>query len=178
MCEQKDGLHWAEDHILVEVLDPATLGPVAEGERGELVLTTLRKSARPMIRFRTGDIVSFTSAPCHCGRTSIRMRGVHGRLDDMLIIKGVNIFPSDVEALVRGDDRHSGEYRLVVERFGHLDQLTVELERAHGSCGPRRARRTIVRRLKALTGVSARVAVLRRASPPATTKGTSSRTGD
>ena len=88
MCAEKDGLHWAEDHILVEVLDPATLVPVAEGERGELVLTTLRKAARPMIRFRTGNIVSFTSEPCRCGRTSIRMRGVHGRLDDMLIIKG------------------------------------------------------------------------------------------
>ena len=88
MCEEKDGLHWAEDHILVEVLDPATLVPVAEGERGELVLTTLRKAARPMIRFRTGNIVSFASAPCRCGRTSIRMHGVHGRLDDMLITRG------------------------------------------------------------------------------------------
>jgi phenylacetate-CoA ligase len=170
MCEQKDGLHWAEDHILVEVLDPATLGPVAEGERGELVLTTLRKSARPMIRFRTGDIVSFTSAPCHCGRTSIRMRGVHGRLDDMLIIKGVNIFPSDVEALVRGDDRHTGEYRLVVERFEHLDQLTVELERAHGSSEPDDdLAERFGRRLKALTGVSARVAVLPAGSLPRAT---------
>ena len=170
MCEQKDGLHWAEDHILVEVLDPATLGPVAEGERGELVLTTLRKSARPMIRFRTGDIVSFTSAPCHCGRTSIRMRGVHGRLDDMLIIKGINIFPSDVEALVRGDDRHTGEYRLVVERLGHLDQLTVELERAHGSSEPDDdLAERFVRRLKALTGVSARVAVLPAGSLPRAT---------
>jgi phenylacetate-CoA ligase len=167
MCEQKDGLHWAEDHILVEVLDPATLGPVAEGERGELVLTTLRKSARPMIRFRTGDIVSFTSAPCHCGRTSIRMRGVHGRLDDMLIIKGVNIFPSDVEALVRGDDRHTGEYRLVVERFGHLDQLTVELERAHDSSEPDDdLAERFGQRLKALTGVSAIVAVLPAGSLP------------
>ncbi|HUK73410.1 MAG TPA: hypothetical protein VLW50_32450 [Streptosporangiaceae bacterium] len=79
MCEEKDGLHWAEDHILVEVLDPATLDPVAEGERGELVLTTLRKSARPTIRFRTGDIVSFTSAPCRCGRTSIRMHARRAR---------------------------------------------------------------------------------------------------
>ena len=136
MCEEKDGLHWAEDHILVEVLDPDTLVPVAEGERGEMVLTTLRKAARPMIRFRTGDIVSFTSAPCRCGRTSIRMHGVHGRLDDMLIIKGVNIFPSDVEALVRGDDRHTGEYRLVVDRFEHLDRLTVELERTLSSSEP------------------------------------------
>jgi phenylacetate-CoA ligase len=123
-----------------------------------------------MIRFRTGDIVSFTSAPCHCGRTSIRMRGVHGRLDDMLIIKGINIFPSDVEALVRGDDRHTGEYRLVVERFGHLDQLTVELERAHGSTEPDDdLAERFVQRLKALTGVSARVAVLPAGSLPRAT---------
>ena len=109
MCEEKDGLHWAEDHIHVEVLDPDTLEPVALGERGELVLTTLKKAARPTIRFRTGDIVSFTDEPCRCGRTSIRLHGVHGRLDDMPIIKGVNIFPSDVEAIVRLDHNLTGE---------------------------------------------------------------------
>ena len=81
MCEEKDGLHWAEDHILVEVLHPETNEPVEEGARGEMVLTTLRKTARPMVRFRTGDIVSFTSEPCGCGRTSIRLQGVHGRLE-------------------------------------------------------------------------------------------------
>ena len=81
MCEEKDGLHWAEDHILVEVLHPETNEPVEEGARGEMVLTTLKKSARPMVRFRTGDIVSFTSEPCGCGRTSIRLQGVHGRLE-------------------------------------------------------------------------------------------------
>ena len=161
MCEEKDGLHWAEDHILVEVLDPATLEPVAEGERGELVLTTLRKAARPMIRFRTGDIVSFTSQPCGCGRTSMRMRGVHGRLDDMLIIKGVNIFPSDVEALVRGDHDQTGEYRLVVDRVEHLDRLTVELERKHGFNGTDEdLAERFGRRLKAVTGVSADIRVL------------------
>jgi phenylacetate-CoA ligase len=170
MCEEKDGLHWAEDHILVEVLDPDTHVPVAEGERGELVLTTLRKAARPMIRFRTGDIVSFTSAPCRCGRTSMRMHGVHGRLDDMLIIKGVNIFPSDVEALVRGDDRQTGEYRLVVDRFEHLDRLTVELERTHGSSEPDDdLAERFGRQLKALTGVSARVTVLAPGSLPRAT---------
>ena len=132
MCEEKDGLHWAEDHILAEVLDPATGEPVADGERGELVLTTLKKQARPLIRFRTGDIVSFTSEPCRCGRTSQRLLGVHGRLDDMLIIRGVNLFPSDVEAIVRKDHDFSGEYRLVVERENHLDILTVEAERRHG----------------------------------------------
>jgi phenylacetate-CoA ligase len=161
MCEQKTGLHWAEDHILVEVLDPKTGEPVPQGARGELVLTTLKKRARPMIRFRTGDIVSFTSEPCACGRTSIRMEGVHGRLDDMLIIKGVNIFPSDVEAIVRKDHDLSGEYRLVVERINHLDQLTVEIEKIHGYNGTDEAlAHQFTRQLKSVTGVTARVVVL------------------
>ncbi|MTJ80801.1 MAG: phenylacetate--CoA ligase [Telmatospirillum sp.] len=161
MCEQRNGLHWAEDHIHVEVLDPATGEPVAEGERGELVLTTLKKSARPIIRFRTGDIVSVTSEPCACGRTSLRMHGVHGRLDDMLIIKGVNIFPSDVEAIVRQDHDLTGEYRLVVERIDHLARLTVEIERIHGHNGTDQdLAHRFARRLKSVTGVTAQVAVL------------------
>lgn len=161
MCEEKDGLHWAEDHILVEVLDPQTGEPVADGERGEMVLTTLKKSARPMIRFRTGDIVSVTSEPCACGRTAIRMEGVHGRVDDMLIIKGVNIFPSDVEAIVRRDHDLTGEYRLVVERINHLDQLTVEIEKIAGHDGPDEdIAQRFGRRLKSVTGVSAKINIL------------------
>lgn len=161
MCEEQDGLHWAEDHILVEVLDPDTQQPVAPGERGELVLTTLKKTARPMIRFRTGDIVSFTDAPCRCGRTSQRMLGTHGRLDDMLIIKGVNIFPSDVEAIVRQDHALSGEYRLIVEREQHLDQLRVEVERASADASQdAQLAHQFARQLKSLTGVSAQVAIL------------------
>jgi len=161
MCEEKDGLHWAEDHILLEVLDPDTQEPVAFGERGELVLTTLKKAARPMVRFRTGDIVSFTEAPCRCGRTSLRMQGVHGRLDDMLIIKGVNLFPSDVEAIVRKDVELTGEYRLVVERIEHIDRLTIEIEHVRGYNGRTEAlAERIGCHLKALTGVSAIVAVL------------------
>ncbi|MEN9984756.1 MAG: aerobic phenylacetate-CoA ligase [Pseudomonadota bacterium] len=161
MCEEQDGLHWAEDHILVEVLDPDTQQPVAPGERGELVLTTLKKTARPMIRFRTGDIVSFTDAPCRCGRTSQRMLGTHGRLDDMLIIKGVNIFPSDVEAIVRQDHALSGEYRLIVAREQHLDQLRVEVERAGADASQdAQLAQQFARQLKSLTGVSAQVAIL------------------
>lgn len=161
MCEEKHGLHWAEDHIYPEVLDPDTQEPVALGERGELVLTTLKKAARPMIRFRTGDIVSFTDAPCACGRTSLRMLGVHGRLDDMLIIKGVNLFPSDVEAIVRDDHELTGEYRLIVERVEHLDRLTVEIEHVRGYNGKTEALAARVgHHLKALTGVSAVVRVL------------------
>lgn len=161
MCEEQHGLHWAEDHILVEVLDPETQEPVADGERGELVLTTLKKSARPMIRFRTGDIVSFTSEPCACGRTAQRMLGTHGRLDDMLIIKGVNIFPSDIEAIARKDHELTGEYRLVVERENHLDRLTVEIERIATDGG--RDDELAVRfagHLKSITGVSAKIIVL------------------
>jgi len=161
MCEKKDGLHWAEDHILVEVLDPDTQQPVAEGERGEMVLTTLKKSARPMIRFRTGDIVSFTSEPCSCGRTSIRLKGEYGRLDDMLIIKGVNIFPSDVEAIARKDRDLTGEYRLIVERENHLDRLTVEVERIHGFNGTdEELSNRFARQLQSVTGVGARISIL------------------
>ncbi|NYT23829.1 phenylacetate--CoA ligase [Alcaligenaceae bacterium] len=161
MCEEKDGLHWAEDHILVEVLDPESGIPVAEGERGEMVLTTLRKTARPMIRFRTGDIVSFASGPCRCGRTSQRLMGVHGRLDDMLIIKGVNLFPSDVEAIARQDHDLTGEYKLVVTREAQLDALTVELERSHAYQGGNEAlAQRFQRQLKSVSGVSARVSIL------------------
>lgn len=161
MCEEKDGLHWAEDHIHVEVLHPGTNEPVEEGARGELVLTTLKKTARPMIRFRTGDIVSFTSEPCGCGRTSIRLQGVHGRLDDMLIIKGVNLFPSDVEAIARRDHDFSGEYRLIVERENHLDRLTVEVERAATSAHSNtELAGRFAHHLKAVTGVSAAVNIL------------------
>ena len=161
MCEERDGLHWAEDHILPEVIDPETLEPVAEGERGELVLTTLKKSARPMIRFRTGDIVSITSEPCRCGRTSVRLSGIHGRLDDMLIIKGVNIFPSDVEAVARRDTGLTGEYRLIVERIDHLDRLTVEVERTAGFNGTdEELAHRFARVLQSVTGVGAVVNVL------------------
>jgi len=161
MCEEKNGLHWAEDHILVEVLDPDSDEPVAPGERGEMVLTTLKKQARPLIRFRTGDIVSFTDEPCACGRTSQRLLGVHGRRDDMLIIRGVNIFPSDVEAIVRQDHDFSGEYRLIVDRPDHLDRLTIEAERSAAYAGSDAALAERLReRVKAITGVGAQVNIL------------------
>ena len=161
MCEAKDGLHWAEDHIHVEVIDPETGEPVPPGGRGEMVLTTLKKRARPLIRFRTGDIVSFTEETCSCGRTSQRLMGVHGRLDDMLVIRGVNIFPSDVEAIIRKDHDFTGEYRLVVERVNHLDTLTVEAEKIHGFNGTDDdLAKRLKDRIKAITGVGVQVAIL------------------
>jgi phenylacetate-CoA ligase len=161
MCEEKQGLHWAEDHILVEVIDPVSGEAVKPGDRGEMVLTTLKKRARPMIRFRTGDIVSFNPEPCRCGRTAVRLNGVHGRLDDMLIIKGVNLFPSDVEAVARQNHELTGEYRLIVDRVDHLDQLTVEVEHVRGYNGRNEdLADQFLRRLKAVTGVSARITIL------------------
>ena len=112
MCEERDGLHLAEDHLLIEVVDPATGEPVAPDAPGEMVLTTLRKRARPMIRFRTGDIIQRYLEPCPCGRTHMRFK-VLGRQDDMFIVSGVNVFPSDIEYVVRNVPGLSGEYRIV-----------------------------------------------------------------
>jgi phenylacetate-CoA ligase len=131
MCKQRDGLHLVEDQILMEVLDPNTLEPVADGEPGEMVLTTLLKQARPMIRFRTGDIVVRNSTRCACGRSSTRFV-VHGRIDDMIIVSGVNLFPSDIEHVVRADAELTGEYRIVVYEEDRLTRFDVEIEPARG----------------------------------------------
>ena len=132
MCEARDGLHLAEDHVLLEVLDPATGLPVQDGEKGEMVLTTLRKRARPMIRFRTGDVVTRDRRRCTCGRTHARIH-VHGRTDDLFIVNGVNVFPSDVEVVVRSVEDVSGEYRITLYRERHLTRFELEVERRKGS---------------------------------------------
>ena len=128
MCEYKDGLHLAEDHILVEVLDPNTLLPVKDGEQGEIVFTTLRKRARPMIRFRSGDIGFVNREKCKCGRTHTRMY-VTGRIDDMFIVSGVNVFPSDIEYVVRTMNELTGEYRIVIDEEEHLTKFDIEVEK-------------------------------------------------
>ncbi len=128
MCEARNGLHLAEDDILLEVLDPQTGEPVEDGKPGEMVLTTLTKQARPMIRFRTGDIITADRSPCSCGRTHARIT-VIGRLDDMFIISGVNVFPSDVEFVVRNIPGLSGEYRITLFEENHLTRFELEAER-------------------------------------------------
>ncbi len=132
MCSERDGLHLAEDHILVEVINPETLEPLGDGERGELVLTTLRKTARPMIRFRTGDIGTVNKDKCNCGRTHARIN-ITGRLDDMLIVSGVNVFPSDIEYVVRNMEELSGEYRVIAITENFTTKFKVEVERAEGN---------------------------------------------
>jgi phenylacetate-CoA ligase len=127
-CLERQGLHINEDHFLAEVVDPETLDPVAPGETGELVLTTLTKEAFPMIRFRTGDLTRLIEEPCGCGRAFKRMGRVMGRTDDMFIIRGINVFPAQVEAIVSREHVASPQYQIVIEREEGLDKATVLVE--------------------------------------------------
>lgn len=126
--EAQEGLHIADDHFLVEVIDPKTLEPVAEGEYGELVFTSLKKEGLPIIRYRTGDIASITTEKCKCGRTTTRMSRVKGRIDDMLIIRGVNVFPSEIEHHLVQIAELVPHYQLHIEKAGNLDQITLHVE--------------------------------------------------
>ncbi|HOW18349.1 MAG TPA: AMP-binding protein, partial [Phycisphaerae bacterium] len=127
-CAARQGMHIQEDHFLVECLDPDTLEPVPEGEPGELVFTTLTKEAMPVIRYRTRDIASLDSSPCPCGRTGVRMSRVLGRTDDMLIIRGVNVFPSQIEEALLRVEGTAPHYLIEVDRPGTLDVVTVRVE--------------------------------------------------
>lgn len=127
-CIYKDGLHIMEDHFIVEVIDPDTGEVLAPGETGELVITAITKEALPIIRYRTKDISRLNYDPCPCGRTSVRMEKVKGRTDDMLIIRGVNVFPSQIESVLVQVEGVSPNYLLVVTRDGYLDNLEVKIE--------------------------------------------------
>ncbi len=126
--EERAGSHVNEDHFFPEILDPITVEPVPEGREGVLVLTTLTKQALPLLRYWTGDITSMSSEECSCGRTLRRMALIKGRTDDMLIIRGVNLYPTEVELVLGGSAEVSPHYRLVVSREGTLDELSVETE--------------------------------------------------
>jgi phenylacetate-CoA ligase len=127
-AEARDGLHVQEDHFLVEVVDPETHEPVGEGEDGVLVFTTLTKQAMPLLRYWTGDIASVTREPCVCGRTFARMSAIRGRADDMLIVRGVNVYPTQVEEVLRRIPELTPRYLLVVTREGTLDEVEVQVE--------------------------------------------------
>lgn len=127
-CLERNGMHIQEDHFLVECLDPETLAPVKDGEYGELVITALTKKAWPLLRYRTRDIAALDRCPCPCGRTGARMTRVVGRTDDMLIIRGVNVFPSQIEEALLRVEGAAPHYQIVVERPGTLDEVTVRVE--------------------------------------------------
>jgi phenylacetate-CoA ligase len=142
-AEARDGAHVNEDHFIAEV--------------GELVFSTLTKEALPLLRYRTGDLASLTREPCVCGRTFVRMSRIVGRTDDMLIIRGVNVFPSEIERALLAVPELAPHYQLVVERPGHLDELTIEAELREGETGGERLEAFVEERLGRALGLSARV---------------------
>ena len=127
-CAHHKGLHVCEDHFYPEILNSATLTPVAEGVTGELAFTTLTKEGIPLIRYRTKDLTSIDRSPCECGRTSARISRFKGRVDDMLIIRGVNVFPSQVEAALIGVEEVTPHYMMIVDRVNNLDTLEIQVE--------------------------------------------------
>ena len=132
-CDENAGMHIMDDYFYVEVLDPDTLEPVPDGERGELVITTIGKEGMPMIRYRTRDICYITHEPCACGRTTTRMSRVFGRTDDMLIIRGVNVFPSQVETVIaKFENKLTMNYKLYVGREDNKDTFELAVELADG----------------------------------------------
>jgi phenylacetate-CoA ligase len=127
-CVAKDGMHISEDYFIVECINPQTLEPVAPGEEGELVFTTLCREAMPVIRYRTRDIASLNPEPCACGRTTVRMSRVTGRSDDMLIIKGVNVYPSQVEQALLRVEGTAPHYQIEIDRPDRTDVATIQVE--------------------------------------------------
>lgn len=132
-CEQKCGMHIAEDHFYAEIVDEHTYQPLNEGELGEVVITTLTKKGMPVLRYRTKDLSRIDSNPCKCGRTFARMEKVIGRTDDMLIIRGVNVFPSQIEGVLMEMEEVANSYEIIVDRAGYMDTIEVRVEITDGS---------------------------------------------
>ena len=127
-CEAKAGLHVNEDHFIVEAIDPATMAPVPWGVEGELVFTTITKEGFPLVRYRTGDLGTLTGEPCACGRTSVRMSRIRGRIDDMIIMGAVKVFPSQVEEIVLGVEGLTPHWEIIVDREAGIDTMEVRVE--------------------------------------------------
>ena len=146
--EAKGALHVFADHFLPEIVDPASREPLPPGELGELVLTTLTKEAFPVIRYRTGDLTTLVAGTCPCGRTHPRIARFTGRVDDMLVIRGINVFPSEIEAVVLSDPALAGQYAIVVDRRSALPELEVHAELAEASASKEAAEGRIAARLE------------------------------
>ena len=159
-CLAKQGMHICEDHVIPEIIDPDTGKQLPIGEKGELVFTTITKRGMPMLRYRTHDICRLIDTPCECGRTHLRMERVTGRTDDMIVIRGVNVFPSQVESVLVNMEGAAPHYLLVVDRVRSTDTLEVRVERDEAFTGDmdELARRIAVR-IKSVVGVSARVVI-------------------
>jgi len=161
-CEAKDGMHVFDDHFIPEIVSPETGEPVAPGERGELVITCITKRCLPLIRYRTKDISALNPGPCVCGRTHARVARLTGRTDDMLIIRGINVFPSQIEEVISRIRGVAPHYQIIVTREGRLDMLEVQVEVSpevfsDTIAGLEQLEQQIARELQATLAISARV---------------------
>jgi phenylacetate-CoA ligase len=170
-CDARNGLHVHEDHYYPEVINPLTGEVLPDGEKGELVFTTFTKEAFPLLRYRTRDISVLHREPCGCGRTLVRIERLMGRTDDMLIIRGVNVFPSQVESVLLEFGEAAPHYQMVVERVGTLDKLTIEVELSPALfsdtiTGLANTERHIRDRLDSVLGISADIKLVEPGSTP------------
>jgi phenylacetate-CoA ligase len=177
--EARDGSHVNEDHFLPEIVDPESGEPLADGEEGVLVFTTLTKQAMPVLRYWTGDITSLNSQPCECGRTLTRMALIKGRTDDMLIIRGVNVYPTQIENVLSGFSELSPHYGLVVTREGTLDDLEVRAEVAEErDLSDDSLAERVAATIKGTVGCSARVTLVAPGKAPRSEGGKLARVSD
>lgn len=170
-CQEKNGLHIFEDHFIPEIIDPVTGAVLPEGQKGELVFTSLTKEGIPVIRYRTRDLAAITKESCPCGRTHLRMQKVYGRTDDMLVIRGVNVFPSQIETAILEVAGVEPHYLLIVDRVGSLDELEVQVEVSAGMFsdkvrGLEDLERNIRHRVESILGISAKIKLVEPNSLP------------
>lgn len=171
-CQEKNGLHIWEDYVIAEIIDPQTLKPVADGEIGELVLTTLQREAMPLIRYRTHDLTRFLPGDCPCGRTHRRIDRFKGRSDDMIILKGVNIFPIQIEKILMSFKELGGNYLITIENVDNNDEMYIEVELSglftddYGAL--QRLTKEITRQLKNELLITPRLKLVARGSLPVT----------
>jgi phenylacetate-CoA ligase len=159
-CTEQAGAHVCEDHFVVEVVDPATGAPLPEGVEGELVFTSLTREAMPLLRYRTGDLASLSRGPCACGRTLARISRIKGRTDDMLVLRGVNVFPSEVESTLLSVPGLAPHYQLRLQRPAALDVLVVEVESDGSGFDRGELELEVARRLDRALGLVCQVRVL------------------
>ena len=160
-CEEQTGMHINEDHFIAEIIDPNTGEVLPEGSKGELVFTAITKQAFPLLRYRTRDICVLTRKPCSCGRTHVKMSKPMGRSDDMLIVKGVNVFPSQIETVLL-EQGYPANYQIIVDRVNHSDTLEVMVEMTQENFSDSLAKVTsmekkLVDALKSMLGIYAKV---------------------
>ena len=164
-CLELQGMHINEDHFIPEIIDPDTGEVLPAGEKGELVVSCITKEALPLIRYRTGDISRLMYEPCPCGRTTVRMENISGRSDDMLIIRGVNVFPSQIEEVLLKVEEIGPHYEIIVSREGHLDEMEIKVELADPSLLDSYAKlkeleEGIRRKIRSILGVACKVKLM------------------